>query len=115
VNDAPFELEEPGPGFPVHVLTVISVEYEEPLDKFSNYPTELDYRIDHGECQYRGEDCLVEAIVTDIGLHAALFGVWDVDNRLQPSDYRVQGWASTSPATPNGPEEYDAGIEWLDG
>jgi hypothetical protein len=114
--DDPFDLgpQEPGPGFPVHTITVIHVEYEEPVDRWSNEPEVLDYRIDHGECTQRAEECIVESIVTDIGVHAALFGVWDKDNRLTARDYRVQGWASVSPATPNGPEEYDAGIEWVD-
>jgi hypothetical protein len=106
---------EPEPSFPVHTITVTSVVYEEPspLDIFGIDPIE-EYVIDHGECELRGDECTVEGIVTDIGLHQSIFGVWDTTHRLETKAYRVRGWVGHSPATPNGPEEWDAGIEEVD-
>ena len=107
----PLILEPEGPGFPVHEIKVLRIEYDEPASQYGIDPTECEYEIDHMRCELRGEECIVEGIVTDIGLHQSLFGVWDTEHRLETKIYRVRGWASVSPATPNGPEEYDAGIE----
>jgi hypothetical protein len=107
---------EPPEPMAVHTITVTRVEYEEPAasDVFGIDPIECAYEIDHGECNLRDEECLVQSTITDLGLHAALFGVWDSEHRLEEKSYRVRGWTSTSPATPNGPAEYDAGIEEVD-
>ena len=110
-------LEEPdAPAFAVHTITVLQVEYEEPseADVFGIDPIDVQFQINHGHCDLRGIECIVEEIVGEIGLHQAMFGVWDKDHRLEVRDYRVRGWTSYSPATPNGPEEYDAGIEEVD-
>lgn len=109
--------EEAGGGFPVHQIKVWRVRYDVPGDQFGIDPSELGYEIDHGTCEWRGEECLVESTVNDLGLHAAMFGVWskgENGERLEETVYRVRGWASMSPDTPNGPAEYDAGIEIVD-
>jgi len=100
--------------FDVHTITVTRVSYEEP---HGNNLTELplcEYTIDHGACEQRGEECLVEEHVNELGLHAAMFGVWDTwsqNNRLQAgATYRVRGWTSKYDV-PGEPIEYDAGIE----
>jgi len=111
-----FEETEP-PRMPIHRIVVTRIVYDQPGDDFGIDPSELEYEIDHGACQARGEECIVEGIVGDLGLHAALFGVWDRgegENRIQERVYRVRGWVSKTPATPNGPEEWDAGIELVD-
>ena len=103
--------------FPTHTITVTKVSYEEPR---GNYLTELpvcEYEIDHGVCEVRGEECIVEGNVQELGLHAALYGVWDTWdqlNRLEAGrEYRVRGWVSKFDI-PGEPIEYDAGIEEVD-
>jgi hypothetical protein len=113
------DLFGPGPAgpppMPIHTITVTHVAYDDPAEGFGIEPSDLGYEIEHGACPWRGDDCLVEEHVREMGLHQALFGVWDKgegDNRLVTERvYRVRGWVSKTPATPNGPEEYDAGIE----
>lgn len=106
---------EPPHRMAVHEITVTHVAYDDPPTSLGIDPSELDYAIDHGECTWRSDDCLVEEYVREIGLHQAMFGVWDKDHRLEQGKvYRVRGWVSVSPDTPNGPAEYDAGIELVD-
>ena len=99
------------PPMPVHTITVTHDRLRRPAESFGIDPSDLGYEIDHGACNARGEECIVEGTVTELGLHQAVFGVWDKDNRLEAKTYRFRGWVSKSPATPNGPEEWDAGIE----
>jgi hypothetical protein len=99
------------PPMPVHEVRVTRIAYDDPPSSIGIDPTELEYEIDHGTCDARGEECIVEGSIRELGMHQAMFGVWDKDNRLEAKTYRLRGWVSKSPATPNGPEEWDAGIE----
>jgi hypothetical protein len=99
--------------FPVHTITVTRISYEMPRGNFLTEPPVCEYTIDHGVCELRGDECLVESQVQEMGLHAALFGVWDTWdqlNRIEVKDYQVQGWVSKFDV-PGEPVEYDAGIE----
>ena len=103
--------------FPVHTITVTRVAYEEPRGNYLTEPPMCEYEIAHGICEVRGEECIVEGTVSELGLHAALFGVWDTwdqNNRLEAGrSYRVRGWV-TKFDVPGEPVEYDAGIEEVD-
>lgn len=99
--------------FAVHAITVTSVSYDDPGDEYGIEPTECSFEIDHGKCTDRGDDCLVEQTVRELGLHAALFGVFDVDHRVEQRSYRVLGWVQKYDV-PGEPVEYDAGISVLD-
>jgi hypothetical protein len=99
-----FGTEPTRPTYPVHVLSVKAVES---LDGYG----EDWYLLDHGTCEHRGEDCLVESMIRDLGIRGALLGVWSKVETVELRSYRVRGWVTKYPATPNGPEEYDAGIE----
>jgi hypothetical protein len=99
--------------FPVHTIVVTKVAYDDPVLFMGIEPSEIEYGIGHGECTLRGEECIVEGTVSELGLHAALFGVWDKDHRLEVRDYQVRGWTSKHDV-PGEPIEYDAGIEEVD-
>jgi hypothetical protein len=94
-----------GPGFPDHVLTVEAVE---DLDGFDSDQ----YTLDHGKCELRGDECIVESTVHELGLRAALNGVYSTDP-VELRTYRVRGWVSKYDV-PGEPIEYDAGIEEVD-
>jgi hypothetical protein len=103
--------------FPVHTITVTKVSYETPRGVHLTEPPICEYEIDHGVCGVRGEECIVEGHVQELGLHAALYGVWDSwdqNNRLEAGrTYRVRGWVSKYDI-PGEPIEWDAGIEEVD-
>ena len=64
----------------------------------------------------RQHQALQPARVQQLGLHAALYGVWDSwdqNNRLEVGEYRVRGWV-TKFDIPGEPIEYDAGVEEVD-
>jgi hypothetical protein len=99
--------------FPVHTITVTRISYEMPRGNFLTEPPVCEYTINHGVCELRGDECLVESQVQEMGLHAALFGVWDtweLLNRIEVKDYQVRGWVSKFDV-PGEPVEWDAGIE----
>jgi hypothetical protein len=96
--------------FPVHEIRVTKVAYDDPPTDLGIEPTTLKYRISHGTCERRGDECLVEDTITELGLHAALFGVFDTSNRLTVAHYWVRGWVSKHDV-PGEAIEYDAGIE----
>jgi hypothetical protein len=104
---------KPEPVFPVHTIVVTKVAYDDPVFFMGIDPSEIEYGIGHGECTLRGEECIVESIVSDLGLHSAIFGVFDTENRLEVRDYQVRGWTSKYDV-PSEPIEYDAGIELVD-
>jgi hypothetical protein len=113
-SDKPVE-----PEMPVHRITVTRAEYEphdEARSKLLVEWGECDYEIDHGACRARGDECIVESTVRELGMHGALYGVWDTweqGNRVTVGVYRVRGWVSKYDV-PGEPIEYDAGIELVD-
>jgi hypothetical protein len=88
-----------------HLLTVIAVETED------GSGTD-EYMLQHGTCEFRDDDCLVESTVRDLGLRGALNGVWSKDP-VALGSYRVRGWVQKYDV-PGAPIEYDAGIEIVD-
>jgi hypothetical protein len=110
------DLPPPPRRMDVHVITVTRAEYEEPRGNFVVEWIDFDYEIDHGVCELRGDDCIVESTVRELNLHAALFGVWDSwdqGNRIEVGQYRVRGWVEKFDV-PGEPIEWDAGIELID-
>jgi hypothetical protein len=110
------DMPPPPPPMVVHVITVTRAEYREPRGNFLVEWGDCDYTIDHGACELRGDECIVESTVRELGMHGALYGVWDSwdqGNRVEPGEYRVRGWVEKFDV-PGEPVEYDAGIEEVD-
>lgn len=104
------ESETKDPGFPVHVVRVLKATYLEGGTWV--HPEELECEVSHRGCEYRGYECIVEETISELGLHAAVYGSFHAGpERLKKGQVLyVQGWASTFDV-PGEPIEYDAGIE----
>jgi hypothetical protein len=89
--------------YPIHTLVVEAVEDLDGLVETDQYT------LDHGTCELRGDECLVESTVRELGLRGAINGVWSKDP-VELRTYRVRGWV-TKYDIPGAPIEYDAGIE----
>ena len=98
-------VDRPSP-YRVHTLTVISVETED------GSGTD-EYMIEHGSCELRGDECLVESTVQELGIRGALLGIWSKTETVELGTYRVRGWVQKYDV-PGAPIEYDAGIEVVD-
>jgi hypothetical protein len=58
----------------------------------------------------KDHNCLIGWLVREAGLellHGALEDSW---RSLSVGRYEIEGWTAHYPSTPNGPEEWDAGI-----
>lgn len=90
----------------VHLLTVVSVETEDGAGTD-------EYMLDHRDCELRGDECLVESTVQELGIRGALLGVWSKVETVELGAYKVRGWVQKYDV-PGAPIEYDAGIEIVD-
>lgn len=56
--------------------------------------------------------CVVQYELDNVGLD----GITDMDHvRIEPGEYKIAGWAAHYPSTPVSGEEWDSGLEIIEG